>query len=200
MRESWRLQLDGAAGDNAALEQLSSQLEPLTKERLELGHLAGPRRRDEPGFRWLRYKEAYSPLLVRAVLDQWRDLDGPVLDPFAGSGTSILVALELGMSAVGVELLPYSQWAANTTVQARSADPGVLAQLVVGGLSGRKRPTSAARQRIAAAPGAAWALTGEVSDALLTIQRNLPDRGSSVEADLAHLALFWSGVVVCSGV
>lgn len=199
-REPWRLQLEEAAADIAALEQISAQLEPLTKERLELGHLAGPRRRDEPGFRWLRYKEAYSPPLVRAVFDQWGEVDGPVLDPFAGSGTSILVALERGMPAVGVELLPYPQWAANTTVQARFADPVVFAQLVAGGLSGRKRPTAAGRQGVAAAPAAAWALTDEVAEALLTIQRNLPERGSSVEADLAHLALLSSVDVVSTAV
>lgn len=186
--------------DDAALEQVSMQLKPLTKERLELGHLAGPRRRDEPGFRWLRYKEAYSPPLVRVVLDQWGQVDGPVLDPFAGSGTSILVALERGIPAVGVELLPYPQWAANTTVQARFADHRVLTQLIASGLSGRKRPTAAARQGIAASPAAAWALTDEVADALLTIRRNLPDRGSSVEADLAHLALLSSVDVVSTAV
>lgn len=198
--KQWRLQLEAAVGDDAALDQVGAQLEPLTKERLELGHLAGPRRRDEPVFRWLRYKEAYSPQLVRAVLDQWGGVDGPVLDPFAGSGTSILVALERGISAVGVELLPYPQWAANTAVQARFADRSVLTQLIADGLSGRKRSTAAARHRIAAAPASAWALTDEVVDALLMIQRNLPDRGSGIEADLAHLALLSSVDVVSTAV
>ena len=35
-------------------------------------------------------------------------MTGPVLDPFAGSGTSLFVAAEMGLDAVGIELLPCS--------------------------------------------------------------------------------------------
>ena len=45
-----------------------------------------------------------------------------LLDPFAGSATSLLVAAERGLDSVGVELLPYAQWGADTIVRAHTAD------------------------------------------------------------------------------
>jgi DNA modification methylase len=44
--------------------------------------------------------------LVRRCLELGNPDGGPVLDPFAGSGTVLRVALELGMSAVGIDLNP----------------------------------------------------------------------------------------------
>jgi DNA modification methylase len=44
--------------------------------------------------------------LVSRCLQLGNPRRGPVLDPFAGSGTVLRVALELGMSAVGIDLNP----------------------------------------------------------------------------------------------
>ena len=57
----------------------------------------------QPGLRWFKYKEGFSADLVRSAL---RLGDGPVLDPFAGAGTTVLVAGGAGRKAVGIEIMP----------------------------------------------------------------------------------------------
>ena len=59
--------------------------------------------RTQPGLRWLRYKEGFSAGLVRGFLEA---ADGPVLDPFAGIGTTALVAGGAGREVTGIEIMP----------------------------------------------------------------------------------------------
>ena len=59
--------------------------------------------RAQPGLRWLRYKEGFAAGLARGFLDV---ADGPVLDPFAGIGTTALVAGGAGREATGIEIMP----------------------------------------------------------------------------------------------
>ena len=59
--------------------------------------------RAQPGLRWLRYKEGFAAGLARGFLDV---ADGPVLDPFAGIGTTALVAGSAGREATGIEIMP----------------------------------------------------------------------------------------------
>lgn len=185
----WRAQLAAAVADINALSDIARALEPLTLDRPELGRLAGPRCRDEPGYRWLSYKEAYSPDLVRSILDSWCTFDGPLLDPFAGSGTSIMVAIERDMPAIGAEMLAYPQWAANTMLAARDADPERLRDIVKGASQAGTKRSNVGCTDLHAAPAAVWALSDDVARELLAIRAELPRRGSSIEADLAHLAL-----------
>ena len=58
---------------------------------------------------WLRLTPAYSYKLVK---DSLRDADKAalVLDPFAGTGTTGLVAAESGMDAVMLDLNPFLVW------------------------------------------------------------------------------------------
>jgi hypothetical protein len=184
----WRALLAPKRGDDAALRAIVAELSALTEERPELGRLAGAGHRDEPAHRWIAYKEAYSPGLVREILDSWSGLRGPLLDPFAGTGTTLLVAIERDLTAIGVELLPYTHWVANTLVAARLAEPQRLRELVAQAAqtAGRaRRPNTGSL----AAPAASWALSPEVTTALLRCRDALLARGFSPEADLAHLAL-----------
>ena len=56
-----------------------------------------------PGLRWVKYKEGFSAELVHDAL---RVADGPVLDPFAGLGTTALVAGASGRHATAFEIMP----------------------------------------------------------------------------------------------
>ena len=56
-----------------------------------------------PGLRWVKYKEGFSAELVRDAL---RVADGPVLDPFAGIGTTALVAGGSDRRATAFEIMP----------------------------------------------------------------------------------------------
>src|SRR5262249_55436264 len=110
--QEYRRGLPGEGVDSARKPLVPPQA-ALLKERLDLGRHAGALpRAGEPVYRWVRYKEAYSPRLVREILDELvpeplgrYGPDGPVLyDPMVGSGTSLLVAAERGMAALGADL------------------------------------------------------------------------------------------------
>jgi len=58
---------------------------------------------------WFKYREGFSATLVDILLQKFGyTQDDTVFDPFAGSGTTLLVAQMLGINATGIELLPHS--------------------------------------------------------------------------------------------
>ena len=57
-----------------------------------------------PGLRWMKYKEGFSRSLVDDVLTELQPAS--VLDPFAGLGTTPLVAAARGMQALGIDVMP----------------------------------------------------------------------------------------------
>ena len=67
--------------------------------------------RDVPGLRWLKYKEAFSRSLVERLIDEHDPT--AVLDPFAGIGTTPLVAAGRGKAATGIEIMPVGVLAGN---------------------------------------------------------------------------------------
>ena len=68
---------------------------------------------------WIKYREGFSSELVEILLHRFGLKPGAtVLDPFAGSATTLLVAKMLGIDAVGIELLPHCHlaWDAKSRV------------------------------------------------------------------------------------
>jgi DNA modification methylase len=59
-----------------------------------------------PGYRWYKYKEAFSASLVERLLQTYGVVSGRILDPFAGMGTALFAASAAGLDADGIELLP----------------------------------------------------------------------------------------------
>lgn len=59
-----------------------------------------------PIYRWYKYKEGFSAYLVELFFQRYGIASGPVLDPFAGSGTTLFVAKSQGIESYGIELLP----------------------------------------------------------------------------------------------
>jgi len=67
--------------------------------------------KNDPVQRWYRYKEGFSIQFVNKVINEFRDENTRViLDPFAGSGTTIVAANRLGMKGVGFEVNPFSHF------------------------------------------------------------------------------------------
>lgn len=62
--------------------------------------------KQEPQYRWFKYKEGFSATLLHYILDALKIARGRVLDPFAGVGTTLFVASQRGLDATGIELLP----------------------------------------------------------------------------------------------
>ena len=56
--------------------------------------------------RWCKYKEGFSVSLIRYILKRLSLKGGRILDPFAGSGTTLFTASEFGLDSSGIELLP----------------------------------------------------------------------------------------------
>src|SRR6188508_3809460 len=54
------------------------------------------------------YLGKFVPQLVEALLDRYVRAGGRVLDPFAGSGTTLVQALESGRDAVGVDVAAFN--------------------------------------------------------------------------------------------
>lgn len=62
--------------------------------------------KDRVGYRWFKYKEAFSASLVEHFLHKYRISEGCIFDPFAGAGTTLFCASALGLDSLGIELLP----------------------------------------------------------------------------------------------
>ena len=59
--------------------------------------------------RWFRYKEGYSTKLVERLISEYSETTkGVILDPFLGSGSTIIAANNLGFSGIGFEVNPFS--------------------------------------------------------------------------------------------
>ena len=72
--------------------------------------------RNVPGFRWMKYKEGFSQALVERLLDEF--CPSAILDPFAGIGTTPLIAAGRGLRATGIEIMPVGVLVGNGIAQA----------------------------------------------------------------------------------
>lgn len=77
--------------------------------------------KEEPVYRWFKYKEGFSSSLVKHFLAQYMPKPGRLLDPFAGAGTTLFAGQELGWKSYGIELLPVGTF----VMQTREALNGV---------------------------------------------------------------------------
>jgi hypothetical protein len=105
-----------------ARADLARTYREVTRQRPDLGRAVGAGQRLEPLYGVVPYKEAFSPTVVRAVLDHYSIDSGCLLDPFAGSGTSLLVAAERGLAAIGVDVIPFSAFASTTLLHIAATD------------------------------------------------------------------------------
>ncbi|HEY7178025.1 MAG TPA: DNA methyltransferase [Gaiella sp.] len=85
------------------------------------------------------YLGKFVPQLVEALLERYVERGGRVLDPFAGSGTTLVQCLESGHDAVGVDVAPFNCLLMRVKTEAYDAE--VL-----------RRDVEAAHARAAAAP------------------------------------------------
>ncbi len=69
---------------------------------------------DGAAHRWYRFVLSFPPHLVRNYLDDFGvHSDGMVLDPFCGTGTTMVESKKLGISSIGLEALPMAHFASS---------------------------------------------------------------------------------------
>lgn len=69
---------------------------------------------DQPFHRWYRFVLSFPPHLVRAYLADFKlDKGCTVLDPFCGTGTTIVEAKKNALAAIGLEANPFPHFAAS---------------------------------------------------------------------------------------
>ncbi|MCY4494399.1 MAG: hypothetical protein OXB92_11145 [Acidimicrobiaceae bacterium] len=72
---------------------------------------------DAPAHDWYRFVLSFPPHLVRDYAQRFRlDANSCVLDPFCGTGTTLVEAKKLGVPSCGLEAVPVSRLAASTKV------------------------------------------------------------------------------------
>lgn len=73
---------------------------------------------NKPFQRWYRYKEGFSVELVEQLIKEYsKHKQGIILDPFSGSGSTLLAANDMGYSGVGFEVNPFSYFLAKCKLE-----------------------------------------------------------------------------------
>lgn len=182
-----REQLDARTA-HTAREELAARFASVLSDRPELGRAVGSHQRTEPLHSVVPYKEAFSPTLVRDVLDTAGVTTGRLLDPFAGAGTSLLVAAERGLAAVGVDILPFAAFAARALLYAPTADLATLDELAEQVLD---RPQSRSGQ-FPDFPVRSWAFGPAALAQLSDLSGGISSLHPGPERDLLRLAMLCS--------
>ncbi|MBI2079636.1 hypothetical protein HYT84_02635 [Candidatus Micrarchaeota archaeon] len=72
--------------------------------------------REKPIYNWFYYKEGFAPEIVDFMIEKTVSKLG-ILDPFCGSGTTLLRAKELGISSTGIDSSPLSVFVSKVKTQ-----------------------------------------------------------------------------------
>jgi len=87
-------------------------------EKAELGSLISPQRNQYiPIHNWYTFKHGFSRDLALKIVANFNLSEGSwVLDPFCGSGTTLLTCKELGINSRGFDILPFSVFLSNVKI------------------------------------------------------------------------------------
>ncbi|GIW90164.1 MAG: DNA modification methyltransferase [Pirellulaceae bacterium] len=79
--------------------------------------------RERPIHRWFVFPHSFTDDIVRALVEEWGlGKSDQILDPFVGAGTTVLAAMQLGISAIGFDLSPLAVLATQVKTAKYDAD------------------------------------------------------------------------------
>ena len=172
----------------AARRALTARYQSATSERFDLGQCVGATLRAEPLYAVVPYQEAFSPALVREVLELSGVRYGALLDPFVGAGTSLLVGAEHGLTVVGVDILPFSAFASRTLLSSPTADWDIVDRALSPVLS----HSQSNRGHFPNFPVRSWAFGPAALTELCDLDAAISAMPAGVERDVMRLALLSS--------
>lgn len=150
---------------------------------------------DRPIHDWYRFVLSFPPHLVREYVERFGLSEGAtILDPFCGTGTTLVEAKKLDIASVGIEALPMSAFAAATKLD-WSPDGGALrrdADTIADRIAERATAQSAAPLRTLPAEQQRLLLRDSISPLPLhraLVLRDAIDAAGSPHADHLRLAL-----------
>ncbi len=113
-------------------EETYKRFEPVIKtdNRLNRQIVSFQANKNLSAYRWYKYKEAFSCDLVKYLLTEYHIPKGIVLDPFAGSGTSLFASSEMGFDSEGIELLPLGQQIVRSRITANRLGHNEISRIV----------------------------------------------------------------------
>ena len=119
-----------SGGESVGVARTQAQLYPQVDHALSWSEAELPEReRTKHVHRLHPYLGKFVPQLVEALLERYVSPGGRVLDPFGGSGTTLVQALESGYDAVGVDVAAFN--ALLMRVKTADYDLGALEQEVL---------------------------------------------------------------------
>jgi len=140
---------------------------------------------------WLRLTPAYSVRLVNALLGSRAGAEPPFLDPFCGTGTTLLSCAEHGLDCDTADINPFLIWLARTKIGSYSASQRAEARA---GLARLRRAALRASASAAWAPAIhrieRWwqpATLGALSQSFATLSA-LGESGSRAATNLLRIA------------
>lgn len=105
------------------------------QHRLELSyHNDVDRKRQQTRYSahcWHEYKGRFNPQIVHGILNCFFERTTSVLDPFCGSGTTLVECAHKGVSALGVDINPFSVFLSSAKINALHARPSDLRRSAV---------------------------------------------------------------------
>lgn len=91
--------------------------------RLDRSLVSFQANKDQPIYRWFKYKEGFSSRLVQHLIRGVEQASGTLLDPFGGAGAALFSARDVGWSSIGIELLPVGAYVIEARLAADIVDP-----------------------------------------------------------------------------
>lgn len=129
--------ISNEVGTDARIKEADKELENKFKEKLIVNSdlkrslVSFQANKKEPRYRWYKFKEGYSAALVEYCYKKVGLEKGPLIDPFAGSGTSLFVASSKGIDSTGIELLPIGAEILEVRKLSTSIDPQSIRPIII---------------------------------------------------------------------